>query len=144
MLNHTALFKQALSLNRQVLLECLAPLGVSEVCVVYAGGGDSGGVEELSVTPVSLDTVLEKESIALWQVAHAQEDWRLYQLVLEKPCSLAEALKRYALDCVESLYPGWEINDGSSGTFTIDVTAWRCALEHREFYTESSVYEHAL
>lgn len=46
---------EAITNNRQPLLEALAALHVTEVVIRYDGGGDSGDVSEVSVLPENLD-----------------------------------------------------------------------------------------
>lgn len=136
---------QAVHNNRDILLETLTRLGISQVCITYEGGGDSGDVENVSVEPDALSPLLDTETVVVWQRSFVQGRYeQMYALDAAKPHSLADALKYFALDWLELGYSGWEINEGAQGTVTIDVAERRCVLEHRQFYTESTLYEDEL
>lgn len=137
--------KQAINNNRNLLLDWLATLGASTVYVTYEGGGDSGDAESVLVEPPELESHLVSDCIALWQMQFSLETRQTsYTREENNPLPLGEALKVFALDWLEFAYPGWEINDGAQGVVTFKVAERRCELEHRQFYTECQVYEHAL
>jgi hypothetical protein len=53
-------------------------------------------------------------------------------------------VRDFAMRWVDSLYGGWENNDGACGTVTLNVTDNLIVLEHTAYYTESTSYEHSL
>ena len=86
--------------------------GVSKVKAEYSGYGDSGCIDGITYLdahdqPVNMDMV------------RAASDPDIENVVYE------------------FLPAGFEINDGSQGTLTVDVTAGTVAIEHGENYTET-------
>jgi hypothetical protein len=73
------------------------------ISIIYDGSGDSGYIEEISSDP-------EREI-----VSRERED-----------------LKNLAYDVLEKKYAGWEINEGSCGTITIDFDDNTIEIEHNE------------
>lgn len=86
--------------------------GVSKVRAEYSGYGDSGCIDGITY----LDAHDQPVNMALVQPASAP--------VIEDVL-------------YEFLPAGFEINDGSQGTLTIDVAAGTVTLEHGENYTET-------
>lgn len=86
--------------------------GVSKVRAEYSGYGDSGCIDGIAYLdaqdqPVNMAVVLPASNPAIEDVLY------------------------------EFLPAGFEINDGSQGTLTIDVAAGTVTLEHGENYTET-------
>jgi hypothetical protein len=84
---------------------------ITQIVVEYNGAGDDGNIEETSF--------LKGEE------------------VVEVPQSLQEAADEYVWQALEHYKGGWEINDGSFGTVTIDVANKKASFDHNENYTES-------
>ena len=145
---------EAVRANRQPLLTALTALGITELVVRYEGGGDSGDVCELDVFPAELANTQILETLKTQQLAYqclageyrktdAQEAEYHYFLE-EQQLSVHDALRDFTLTWVDAHHGGWENNDGGSGTVTINVAEGIFRLEHIEYYTESTGYEHEL
>lgn len=145
MSDYLALVTQAQEKNREILVNTLKELGITEAKVHYAGAGDSGDTCDLEVTPVDLlektselkvtQTVVDAKYIGYGQRACS---------LREKELALDEAVRDFAMDWVDSLYGGWENDDGACGTVTINVADNEIHLDHTTYYTESSSYAHSL
>jgi hypothetical protein len=98
-------------LKTEIILR-LKHWGVSKVRAEYSGYGDSGCIDGIAY----FDAHDQPVNTALVQPASAP--------------AIEDVL-------YEFLPAGFEINDGSQGTLTIDVTAGTVALEHGENYTET-------
>ncbi len=94
--------------TRSEVLEKLRQLGVQTVMAPYDGCGDSGQIETPDFGSV------------------------------EVPGALVTAVQDLFYDFLEEFYGGWEINEGSFGTFEWDLKADRINLEHstRTYDTE--------
>ena len=86
--------------------------GVSKVRAEYSGYGDSGCIDGITY----LDA----------------QDQPVNMTLVQPACNPAIEDVLY-----EFLPAGFEINDGSQGTLTIDVAAGTVTLEHGENYTET-------
>lgn len=145
MSNYLALASQAQEKNREILIAALKAQGITIATVDYAGAGDSGDTCDLVVQPPELLTILSAIKIKQ-QVVDVQ-----YLGYGQRACSmretdvaLDEAVRDFAMRWVDSLYGGWENDDGACGTVTINVHDDAIHLEHTTYYTESSSYEHSL
>ena len=87
------------------VLQRLKREDASTVTVTYDGCGDEGSVQ---------DTIAETKSSV--ELGLAEQD--------------AETLADWAENRLEEIHPGWEINEGSSGQFTIDLTSETPSVEH--------------
>lgn len=94
-------------MTRKELLEQLEKLGVTEVHAAYDGSGDSGGVEDITALDAKAGEV---------RLGH----------------DLNEAIRDEAHDYLNTMHGGWEINEGSFGTFKLDVINKKRKLEHNE------------
>src|SRR5271157_2640577 len=79
--------------------------GATTLTITYNGCGDEGFVE---------DTIAESASAI--ELDLAEED--------------AGTLADWAENRLEEIHPGWELNEGSSGQFTIDLAAETPTVEH--------------
>lgn len=86
------------------IYEELARTPFETITITYAGSGDEGYINDVSVQP-------EFEGVAISD--------NLYQ-----------ELEAFAYDALEDNHPGWEINEGSHGTITINVKERKAVLSH--------------
>lgn len=85
------------------LIKELTQLGITEVRLSYSGSGDEGYIDDYWFTP-NLDT----------------------------PHPVMQRLEDWAYDVLEQHFGGWEINEGSSGTITMDVVNQKATISHDE------------
>lgn len=130
--------------NRKVLRDALFDLGVTEAMVEYSGGGDSGDVSDVLCQPEFVLSSLTSKHVEIMDACRSFNGTAYVDVIKTISCSLREALEAFAMVWLEIEHGGWEIDDGGSGTMTIDVMANRFTLNHREYYQESTEYEYAL
>jgi len=97
-------------LEPTVLYKKLASAGVAEVVMSYNGYGDSGQLESTDL--------LDKEGKSV---------------KYDKDPALKEVVEQVEADTfteIEGGAPGWEINEGSNGTVTIDVATRKAHFDH--------------
>lgn len=136
--------QQAQAHNRKVLRDALFDLGVTEVVVEYSGGGDSGDVSDVLCQPESLLSSITSKQIEILDACCSFNGSAYVSLTKNYTSSLREALGAFAMGWLEIEHGGWEINDGGSGSMTIDVMTNRFTLNHSEYYQESKEYEYEL
>src|ERR1017187_4923428 len=101
--------------NNKAVMEALAAAALTSVTVVFDGYGDNGQIDsivahsgevtvELPVTPVMIVDSDCEESTAS-----------------EREAPLAEAIETVCFGYLEEKSGGWEVNEGSFGTFTFTV-----------------------
>lgn len=127
--------------NRAVILAALTRLDISAAYVRYSGGGDSGDVTDVEVTPKEALLKAQAEPVTLQHLHTSYREGNYHYDVQDSPVMLDEALRDFTMDWVELHHAGWENNDGASGTLTVDVADNCFELEHESYYTES--FRHA-
>jgi hypothetical protein len=140
--------------NKNVVIAKLKELCINKVSVKYSGSGDSGDfnrpfVGESDDTTEYMseaeyeETVLAKAQVTILHRASVFDNEAGSWVHVERPqeCSLATAIKDMTYFLLEKEHPGWEINEGSDGTFVIDVDTEKIHLTHTDYFTSSETYE---
>ena len=107
-----ARLEQAKAKLRTEILPALVQHRVANVEAAYSGYGDSGAIDGLQYRDAAGQRV-DRETI---------------------PATLVEELENVLY---EFLPAGFEINDGSQGTLTLDTQTAKVTIQHQENYTES-------
>ncbi len=133
----------SLTANKALLLGALAAAGVETAEVQYSGDGDSGGVEDVDFTPVSVD-VNDKKAMLL-NVAYGWTGDRFVRVSIDKQ-SLENALSVFVdgplLDHFG--HSGYENNEGGGGTAIFVVKAGTITLNHYDYIIERDESDHVL
>ena len=108
-----ARLEQAKAKLRTEILPALVQHRVANVEAAYSGYGDSGAIDGLQYRDAAGQRV-DREAI---------------------PTTLVEQLENVLY---EFLPAGFEINDGSQGTLTLDVLTGKATIKHQENYTASN------
>jgi hypothetical protein len=121
--------------NKADLFAVLAGAGVAKVTVEFDGYGDSGQIE--SVDAIGKDGVpcqLPATSITIRRALWGEAEPGIEEM------TVADAVERLAYDLLGGAHPGWEINDGSYGTFVFDVAAGAITLECNVRFTAAELH----
>lgn len=136
------LLNKNINSNIQSLLDVLSKEQIKSITISYNGGGDSGDTEEIqTIPPLSrhqLEKIIVDKKSFYRSCSNSKEDIQSFD---EKE-NLFEAASSITLDILEKYYPGWEINEGSNGEFTINVPERTCYLQHNTFCTETTYHEY--
>lgn len=140
--------------NKNVVIAKLKELCINKVSVKYSGSGDSGDFnrpfvgESDDTTEYMSDeeyaeTVLAKAQVTILHRTSVFDNEARAWVNTERPqeCSLATAITDMTYFLLEKEHPGWEINEGSDGTFVIDVETEKIHLTHTDYFTSSETYE---
>lgn len=126
--------------NKEILFDLLGSHGVKVVTVTFDGGGDSGQIEEVDVPRKVASIVVEGAKVSngkTWSPDGYKESYKHDPTVRE----LIESLCYSAL---ETMYGGWENNDGAFGEFRFLVKDRVVAFDFNQRYTDSELHEHEL
>ncbi|MGL4241516.1 MAG: DUF6878 family protein [Beijerinckiaceae bacterium] len=129
---HQSLSARLHPANKADLFAVLAGAGIATVTVEFDGYGDSGQIE--SVDALGKDGVscdLPSTSLAMRRALWGEPE------PASEEMTVAEAIERLAYDLLGGAHPGWEINDGSYGTFVFDVAMGAITLECNVRFTDS-------
>ena len=109
--------------NKSVLLHALADAGITSVEMQYDGMGDNGCLEKPEYTDTDGNPGdIPDMSITLQALKYGAPD------IEQVTSPMDDAVENLAYDALAVNHPGWEINDGSFGTFRIDVEEERMTL----------------
>ncbi len=115
---------------KQALIPQLRLAGIASIEIRFDGYGDSGAIEEIECRDAA-GQVLACPEIS---VAVAPDD-DAAAAGESKQETLNGALESLGYLALERHHPGWEINDGASGSLTIDVAEASFTLECSLRYT---------
>jgi hypothetical protein len=125
--------------HTNLLFDTLAQTKVSFIEVSFEGCGDSGQIEAVDYTDskgkgideLYLDKVIVKGSA---KTSYHKWDEKTKKLVLTeaKEGNVREIIEEVCYDKLGASHGGWEINEGSYGTFYFDVSTRKVRLEYNE------------
>lgn len=105
---------------RTKLLKKFQEIDVSQIEVVYSGYGDSGQLDDITITPLKVSLrQIEFDSTTL--------PWRPDEVIKR---NLREALEDFVWSEITSRYSGFENNEGGQGELTWDITNNVISLDH--------------
>lgn len=136
--------------NLDILFDLLEGAGVESFIVNFDGGGDDGQVEgpgefhppkSKKKAEKLLGEVVEGAKVSdgvRWHPGGGQETiWK------ENP-TLNGMIDALCYETLESVAGGWEINEGSYGTFHFDVKKRKVSLDFNERVIESNLSQYTL
>jgi hypothetical protein len=125
--------------HANLLFDTLAQTKVSSIEVSFEGCGDSGQIESVDYTDANgkgideayLDKVIVKGSE---KTSYHQWDEKKKQMVLTeaREGNVREIIEEVCYDKLGASHGGWELNEGSYGTFYFDVSTRKVRLEYNE------------
>ena len=125
--------------HANLLFDTLAQTKVSSIEVSFEGCGDSGQIESVDYTDANgkgideayLDKVIVKGSA---KTSYHQWDEKKKKLVKTEATegNVREIIEEVCYDKLGASHGGWELNEGSYGTFSFDVSTRKVTLEYNE------------
>lgn len=135
--------------NKDIVFDLLSGVGVESFVVNFEGSGDSGQVDEPDeFKPSKSEKKAEKlvnEVVSgarisngiRWSSAGQEHIWK------DNP-TLREVIDSVCYDTLEMLHGGWEINEGSYGTFTFDVKKRKVDFDFNERIVQTESHNYTL
>ena len=125
--------------HSNLLFDTLAQTKVSSIEVSFEGCGDSGQIESVDYTDANgkgIDEAYLNKTIVKGSAttAYMQYDEKTKQLVdgKSKEGTIREIIEEICYDKLGASHGGWELNEGSYGTFFFDVAGRKVTLEYNE------------
>jgi hypothetical protein len=125
--------------HSNLLFDTLTQTKVSSIEVSFEGCGDSGQIEAVDYTDANgkgideayLDKVIVKGSA---KTSYHKWDEKTKKLVKTEATegNVREIIEEICYDKLGASHGGWEINEGSYGTFYFDVSTRKVRLEYNE------------
>jgi hypothetical protein len=127
---------KANALNKPIVFDALAPLGLTLVEVEFDGEGDSGQIEGVYAYSGDARAELPESSLTLHQAAQNKDDPKTTAV------SLHDAIETLCYDYLSQTHGGWENNDGAYGVFRFDVRERSIRLDFNERFSDSTHHSH--
>jgi hypothetical protein len=125
--------------HSNLLFDTLAKTKVSSIEVSFEGCGDSGQIEAVDYTDANgkgIDEAYLNKTIVKGSEKTSYHKWdeKKKEMVLTeaKEGNVREIIEEICYDKLGASHGGWEINEGSYGTFHFDVAARKVNLEFNE------------
>ena len=122
--------------HSNLLFDTLAQTKVSSIEVSFEGCGDSGQVEDVDYTDangksIDVSKKIVKGSLTTAYMQYSEKTKQLEQ-GQSKEGTVREIVEEICYDKLGASHGGWELNEGSYGTFFFDVAARKVRLEYNE------------
>lgn len=122
---------------REILFNELNKLNITEFSVPFDGSGDSGSVNTPDLDNQILGKVIPNFSLCTGTFWNGTKNTETYN----ERVSIEDLIIEICYKLLASYWPGWEINEGSYGTFTFDVGERKVSLEFHEIVQSENVHE---
>ena len=124
--------------NRDLLLQTMQSLNISEIIIHYESYADSGDVTLLEVLPATQFGQLDTGLLIPYQFFIVTRDAQGHYLSAGQvnQVSLRVALCDFALSCLSIKYPDWDTEEGADGKVILDADEQRCELIHTQYFME--------
>ena len=125
--------------HANLLFDTLAKTKVSSIEVAFEGCGDSGQIEAVDYTDANgkgIDEAYLNKTIVKGSEKTSYHKWdeKTKKLVKTEATegNVREIIEEICYDKLGASHGGWEINEGSYGTFYFDVSTRKVRLEYNE------------
>ena len=125
--------------HANLLFDTLAQTKVSSIEVSFEGCGDSGQIEAVDYTDANgkgIDEAYLNKTIVKGSEKTSYHKWdeKKKMLVKTEPRegNVREIVEEICYDKLGASHGGWEINEGSYGTFLFDIAARKVSLEYNQ------------
>jgi hypothetical protein len=127
--------------HKDILFDVLKDKNVKTFSVSFDGGGDSGQIEDVDLDNKILDEVIEGASVSKGCVWDNETNKSVKKM--SENATVREIIDTICYDVLEQTCGGWEINEGSYGTFTFDVSKRKVSLDFNERIIETNHTEYS-
>ncbi len=131
--------KDKVKYHSNLLFDTLAQTKVSSIEVSFEGCGDSGQIEAVDYTDANgkgIDEAYLNKTIVKGSEKTSYHQWDEKKKMLvkteAKEGNVREIVEEICYDKLGASHGGWELNEGSYGTFLFDVAARKVSLEYNE------------
>jgi hypothetical protein len=122
--------------NKDALFDALAEASITEVHVVFDGGGDDGQINDVAAFRGQEPLALPKTTVTIQTVS-----WGSRETVTTE-ANLEEAIETICWGYLEETHDGWENNEGAYGAFRLDVAKRTIDLEFNGRYVDTWTSTH--
>ena len=133
---HKEVVAEANKLNKTVLFDALASLGVTTIVVDFDGEGDSGQINSVAAFVDDQPFQLPKTMLTIHSASWSDDGLQTRDIPLE------EAVEEICYGYLEQEHGGWENNDGAYGEFTLTVADRTIELDCNMRFSDSTNYSH--
>lgn len=138
--------------NLDLVYDLLGGVGVESFIVAFSGGGDDGQIEGVTEIKPESKKVLAGAKALLGdpccgaKISDGQR-WHpngVTETLWKNDPTLEEMIESVCYESLENAHGGWEINEGSDGTFHFDVKKRKMTLDFNEHEVISNNFQYEL
>jgi hypothetical protein len=133
---HLAKVAEAKKLNKTVLFDTLASLGVTTIVVDFDGEGDSGQINSVAAFVNDQPFQLPKTMLTIRSASWSDDGLQTRDIPLE------EGVEEICYGYLTQEHGGWENNEGAYGEFTLTVAERKVELDFNMRFSDSANYSH--
>src|SRR5574337_1192536 len=122
--------------NKQALFAVLDAAGVTHVTLDFDGYGDSGQIEDIAFKSGEETLAAPAGEVVLEIASYGEAPG-------PKAFDVRSAIELLVREFLEDDHGGWELNEGSFGTFTFDVAEAAITLDYNERVETSNYSQHS-
>jgi hypothetical protein len=123
-------------LNKTVLFDAIAVLGVTVITVDFDGEGDSGQINSVAAFVNDQPFPLPKTMLTIHCSSWGSEE------LITREVSLDEAVEEICYGYLSQAHGGWENNEGAYGEFTLTVSDRTIELDFNMRFSDSTHFSH--
>lgn len=131
--------------NHSVIADAITRLSIQKIEVTFDGCGDSGQIEDVTCfTKDNLDVDLKTIKVGKVKFIRGyyyNGEGTMTPVTEIRESNFEEVIEDICYNMLEKSHGGWEINEGSYGTFTFDFTTGKVHLEYNERVTSVETSE---
>jgi DnaJ-class molecular chaperone len=122
--------------DSSAIADAIKRLGIEKIEVTFDGCGDSGQIDEVNcITKDGGDVDLKTVKVGKVKFIRGYQhnsDGTMTPVTEIRESNFEEVIEDICYNMLEKSHDGWEINEGSYGTFTFDFTTGKIHLEYKE------------
>ena len=127
------------------IADAIKRLGIEKIEVTFDGCGDSGQIEDITcITKDGGDVDLKAIKVGKVKFIRGYQyngDGTMKPVTEIRESNFEEVIEEICYNMLEKSHGGWEINEGSYGTFTFDFATGKVHLEYNERVTSVETSE---
>ena len=121
--------------NKAAVIDALTAAGITSVVLAFDGNSDDGQIESFEARAGEITVELPTTQVLMLEESADDEKAEHGTSI-----PLAEAIETLCFEHLEGEYRGWEINEGSYGTFTFDVLNRLIELDFNKRFVDEEKY----
>jgi hypothetical protein len=106
--------------NKETIKQIMKDLDITNFIIEYNGCGDDGQIEHIGINKPKMQSIETKYEYHSFHNV-VGPDKQYHKVLKQTSYDIEEFLENYCYDILSEEESGWELDDGSSGSFQFDI-----------------------